>query len=206
MGETTFRKKRYVAKCSSKLLCWHARISATKDPPPFVRTRVALIHRVSATSRESRRAVTTRLVVRWDASQRKPRGAPCHRACAAMSAASCHLSHIRSPSLSCAGRLAAATTKQERAQQSRQAQVGAAQVLARLLEAPDLRAAAAANAGSLTEEFFVMANTYLSMATKEGNKQVAERLEAALKVCLCVYASATRAPSDALKLASHTRR
>lgn len=60
-------------------------------------------------------------------------------------------------------------------------QAPVAQLLRTLLQARDLAAAARENAGSLNEEFFMVTNTYIAMAQKEGNVEVASQLESVLK-------------------------
>jgi hypothetical protein len=51
----------------------------------------------------------------------------------------------------------------QKVQRSRQLQLRATDVLARLLEAPDLAAAADECVDSMDQEFFVMADAYLAM-------------------------------------------
>ena len=63
----------------------------------------------------------------------------------------------------------------------RAAQEGATRLLAELLSAPDLGEAVAKNAANLTEEFFMVASTYMNMAQGEGNDEVVETLSTVLE-------------------------
>ncbi len=68
----------------------------------------------------------------------------------------------------------------------------ATKLLALLLEAPDARRAAEAQVGSLTEEFFHIASTYLTMVRATAGTQRTERLS-------CSTCSACRAASPSLQ-------
>ncbi|EFN59086.1 hypothetical protein CHLNCDRAFT_49925 [Chlorella variabilis] len=70
---------------------------------------------------------------------------------------------------------------QDAIRESRQQQLVAADMLAKLLQAEDPQEVAQQYTDSLDEQFFWQANTFLSMAKKEGNAEVVARLEAALK-------------------------
>ena len=63
----------------------------------------------------------------------------------------------------------------------RASQEAATRLLAELLSAPDLGEAVAKNAASLTEEFFMVASTYMNMAQGEGNDEVVETLSTVLE-------------------------
>eukprot|EP00803_Ostreobium_quekettii_P010158 evm.model.scf_1929.1 EVM.evm.TU.scf_1929.1 scf_1929:2076-2726(+) len=66
----------------------------------------------------------------------------------------------------------------------RRLQVETSQLLAKLLEATDAREVARQSAAQMTEEFFTVGSTYLQMARKEGNAEVAGRMESVLKIAM----------------------
>ncbi|GAQ85667.1 hypothetical protein KFL_002480050 [Klebsormidium nitens] len=76
------------------------------------------------------------------------------------------------------------TKEQEAIKQARNYQLEATQLLAQLLQAKDLQATARENVHALSEEFFMIASTYLDLAKKEGNAEVVNQLESTLKVAL----------------------
>eukprot|EP00210_Caulerpa_lentillifera_P005065 g4838.t1 len=67
---------------------------------------------------------------------------------------------------------------------AREMQEKASKNLALLLESTDPEATAAAMVEELTENFFVIASTYLEMAKKESESIVAEKLESVLRVAM----------------------
>ncbi|KAL0038104.1 hypothetical protein WJX79_002967 [Trebouxia sp. C0005] len=73
---------------------------------------------------------------------------------------------------------------QEHVQQARTTQVKTTEVLADLLQAPNIAATARKNIDSINEEFFMMSSTYLDMAKKEGNIEVCRKLEEVLRVAM----------------------
>lgn len=70
---------------------------------------------------------------------------------------------------------------QDTIKESRQQQLAATDLLAKLLQTDDPAEVAVAYVDSLDEQFFWTANTYLTMAKKEEEGDVVARLEAALK-------------------------
>lgn len=70
--------------------------------------------------------------------------------------------------------IASATEVQQKASKS----------LAQLLEASDPEAMAASMVDELTENFFLIASTYLEMAKKESETVVVEKLETVLKIAM----------------------
>ncbi|PNH04457.1 hypothetical protein TSOC_009374, partial [Tetrabaena socialis] len=69
---------------------------------------------------------------------------------------------------------------------ARMAQLRATDMLAKLLEASDVEGVARQYVESLNEEFFMTASAYMSLARKEGNAEVANRLERALSAAWVV--------------------
>ncbi|KAK9841991.1 hypothetical protein WJX81_002995 [Elliptochloris bilobata] len=74
--------------------------------------------------------------------------------------------------------------RQDLVREARNMQMDATKLLALLLEAPNAQRAAEEHVGSLTEQFFAIASTYLTMAKKEGDAEVVTRLEAVLKAAM----------------------
>ncbi|KAL4430850.1 hypothetical protein ABPG75_006106 [Micractinium tetrahymenae] len=70
---------------------------------------------------------------------------------------------------------------QDTIRDSREQQLSASKMLAKLLEAADPAAVAAEHVASLNEEFFWTVDTYIKMAKKEGEAEVVARLEAAMR-------------------------
>lgn len=75
-------------------------------------------------------------------------------------------------------------TAQESIGKARQTQLNATELLSTLLQAHDTRAKATQYVDNITEEFFLMASTYLEMAKKEDNIDVVSQLENVMKVCM----------------------
>lgn len=73
---------------------------------------------------------------------------------------------------------------QDHVKQARTTQVKTTEVLAELLQAPDIAATARDNVDSINEEFFMVSSTYLDMAKKEGNTEVCRKLEEVLRVAM----------------------
>lgn len=73
---------------------------------------------------------------------------------------------------------------QDHVKQARTTQVKTTEVLADLLQAPDIAATARNNIDSINEEFFMVSSTYLDMAKKEGNTEVCRKLEEVLRVAM----------------------
>lgn len=67
---------------------------------------------------------------------------------------------------------------------ARAMQEKASENLALLLKAQDLEATCAAMVEELTENFFIIASTYLEMAKKEKEPLVVEKLESVLRVAM----------------------
>lgn len=63
-------------------------------------------------------------------------------------------------------------------------QLQATDLLATLVKAQNLDAAVEEHVDALSEEFFMVASTYMDMASKEGEKEVADRLKAVLKAAM----------------------
>ncbi|KAG2484601.1 hypothetical protein HYH03_016642 [Edaphochlamys debaryana] len=74
----------------------------------------------------------------------------------------------------------------------RQSQRRSTDLLALLLDSRDPAATARENLGALSEEFFMTAGTFLTLARKEGNADVATRLERALMAAWDVKQSSLR--------------
>ena len=74
--------------------------------------------------------------------------------------------------------------RQSNADGSRAMQLAESQYLAELLNAPDPTKKAEELAESLTENFFIVASTYLDMARREANTEVAEKLEEVLRIAM----------------------
>eukprot|EP00244_Chara_vulgaris_P002662 TRINITY_DN1474_c0_g1_i3.p1 TRINITY_DN1474_c0_g1~~TRINITY_DN1474_c0_g1_i3.p1 ORF type:complete len:270 (+),score=34.31 TRINITY_DN1474_c0_g1_i3:139-948(+) len=68
--------------------------------------------------------------------------------------------------------------------EARKVQMDATEMLAELLKAKDPAVKARENIESLTEEFFMIASTYIDLAKKEGNIEVTNQLETTLKLAL----------------------
>lgn len=81
---------------------------------------------------------------------------------------------------------------QEQIKKARGKQISSTDLLANLLQAPNLEASAAESVDSMTEDFFMMASTYLDMAKKEGNKDVASKLEIVLQAAMSAKQSTLR--------------
>ncbi|KAG2451149.1 hypothetical protein HYH02_004416 [Chlamydomonas schloesseri] len=75
---------------------------------------------------------------------------------------------------------------------ARVTQLRATELLAQLLQAPDPTGAARQHVEALTEDFFMTASTYLTLARKEGNADVAARLERALAAAWAVKQATLR--------------
>ncbi|DBA92775.1 TPA: hypothetical protein ACH3X1_002967 [Trebouxia sp. C0004] len=73
---------------------------------------------------------------------------------------------------------------QDHVKQARTTQVKTTEVLADLLQAPNIAATARNNIDSINEEFFMVSSTYLDMAKKEGNTEVCRKLEEVLRVAM----------------------
>lgn len=73
---------------------------------------------------------------------------------------------------------------QDTIKNARLQQLAATDMLATLLQAPDIRSAVQSHMSSLTEDFFSTCSLYLEMARKEGNADVKVKLEAVLKVAM----------------------
>lgn len=67
---------------------------------------------------------------------------------------------------------------------NRNVQVKGSQLLMKLLEADDLRQAAIELVPEMDESFFMVGSTYMDMAKKDKQTEVAARIEAALKVAM----------------------
>eukprot|EP00899_Mesostigma_viride_P023032 jgi/Mesvir1/3913/Mv19856-RA.1 len=67
---------------------------------------------------------------------------------------------------------------------SRAMQIEGSELLAKLMEAKDVRAAARENVDKLNENFFIVTSTYLEMARKEGNQDVVSRIEPILRITM----------------------
>jgi len=63
-------------------------------------------------------------------------------------------------------------------------QLQATEVLAELLKSSNIQATASKYLDSLTEEFFMVASTYLEMAKKEGNVEVMKKIENVLEIAM----------------------
>ncbi len=79
--------------------------------------------------------------------------------------------------MTCAGHLSRTVLMrgvpaQDKIKKARAVQRDATETLALLLQADDVNKVAAEIVDSLSEQFFVMANTYLEMAKQEGNAEV----------------------------------
>lgn len=68
--------------------------------------------------------------------------------------------------------------------EARKTQTYATDLFATLLQATDKEDTAAKMADMLDEQFFMIANTYLAMAKKEGNMEVTKNLETTLKIAM----------------------
>lgn len=66
----------------------------------------------------------------------------------------------------------------------RETQLKATDLLAELMKAENAELVARKHVDLLTQDFFMIASTYLSMAKKEGNAEVVNRLEAILKTAM----------------------
>ncbi|KAG2425595.1 hypothetical protein HXX76_013638 [Chlamydomonas incerta] len=75
---------------------------------------------------------------------------------------------------------------------ARVTQYRATELLAKLLEASDPTGVARQHVEALTEDFFMTASTYLTIARKEGNVEVAGRLERALSAAWTVKQATLR--------------
>ncbi|PNW71008.1 hypothetical protein CHLRE_17g742550v5 [Chlamydomonas reinhardtii] len=75
---------------------------------------------------------------------------------------------------------------------ARVTQLRATELLAKLLEASDPTGEARQHVESLTEDFFMTSSTYLTLARKEGNADVASRLERALSAAWAVKQATMR--------------
>eukprot|EP00897_Mesotaenium_endlicherianum_P008239 jgi/Mesen1/7443/ME000389S06783 len=72
----------------------------------------------------------------------------------------------------------------ERVATSRKIQLNASQLLAQLLQADNLQQVVVENLDSVTEDFLVVTSTYMEMAKKEGNEEVAKQLRGVLEVAM----------------------
>ncbi|KAG0615310.1 hypothetical protein M758_5G031200 [Ceratodon purpureus] len=68
--------------------------------------------------------------------------------------------------------------------QAKKFQLQATEVLAELLKSKNTQATASKYLDSLTEEFFMVASTYLEMAKKEGNVEVMKNIENVLEIAM----------------------
>jgi hypothetical protein len=74
---------------------------------------------------------------------------------------------------------------QDKVKEQRLSQVAATELLSKLLQAGDgALAVAQAYVNNLNEEFFHIGSVYMEMAKKEGDTEVASRLEAALRTAM----------------------
>lgn len=83
---------------------------------------------------------------------------------------------------------------------ARAMQEKASENLALLLKAEDLEATAAAMVEELTENFFIIASTYLEMAKKEKEPLVIEKLESVLRVAMQIKNKSLRIEIQVLLL------
>ncbi|KAL3694310.1 hypothetical protein R1sor_007961 [Riccia sorocarpa] len=75
---------------------------------------------------------------------------------------------------------------------ARKFQLEATQLLAELLKADDIKSTAEKHVDSLSEDFFIIASTYLDLAKKEGNLEVVSKLETTLRTALEVKETTLR--------------
>lgn len=73
---------------------------------------------------------------------------------------------------------------QNQVKQARTTQEQTTELLADLLQAPDIAATARGHIDAINEEFFMLSSTYLDMARKEGNTEVCSKLETVLRVAM----------------------
>ncbi|GAB4817892.1 hypothetical protein N2152v2_004938 [Parachlorella kessleri] len=77
-------------------------------------------------------------------------------------------------------------------QKSRDTQVQATELLAKLLEASDPKTVAQQHISSLDEQFFHIGSAYMQMAEKEGNTEVYNQLKSAMTAAMEVKQSTLR--------------
>ncbi|KAL2641943.1 hypothetical protein R1flu_009530 [Riccia fluitans] len=75
---------------------------------------------------------------------------------------------------------------------ARKFQLEATELLAELLKADDVKSTAEEHVDSLSEDFFIIASTYLDLAKKEGNLEVVTKLETTLRTALQVKETTLR--------------
>lgn len=68
----------------------------------------------------------------------------------------------------------------------------ATELLAELLKTDDVKAIAEKHVESLSQDFFIIASTYLDLAKKEGNLEVVSKLETTLQTALSVKEATLR--------------
>lgn len=74
--------------------------------------------------------------------------------------------------------------KRDKLEMARKTQTNATDLLAQLMKAEDTQQFACEHVDSLNQEFFMIASTYLSMAKKEGNAEVVNRIETTMKIAM----------------------
>ncbi|CAM6088389.1 unnamed protein product [Calypogeia fissa] len=89
-------------------------------------------------------------------------------------------------------RIICQASEKEKLQGARKNQLQATEVFAELLKAGDVRAAAQEHVTDLTEDFFLIASTYLDLAKKEGNVEVVTKLESTLQIAMSVKEATLR--------------
>jgi hypothetical protein len=72
----------------------------------------------------------------------------------------------------------------EKVTEARKYQLQATELLAELIKSDNPQTTAQTHVDSLTEDFFLVASTYLEMAKKEGNAEVVNKIETTLKVAM----------------------
>ncbi|CAK9881394.1 unnamed protein product [Sphagnum jensenii] len=75
-------------------------------------------------------------------------------------------------------------SEKEKVTEARKYQLQATELLAELIKSDNPQTTAQTHVDSLTEDFFLVASTYLEMAKKEGNAEVVNKIETTLKVAM----------------------
>eukprot|EP00250_Pteridium_aquilinum_P001378 c11580_g1_i1 orf=579-1250(-) len=84
----------------------------------------------------------------------------------------------------CSRSVACRAENKDKLETARKMQTNATDLLAQLMKAENTAQFAQEHVESLNQEFFMIASTYLSMAKKEGNAEVVNRIETTLKIAM----------------------
>ncbi|KAG6550601.1 hypothetical protein Mapa_007854 [Marchantia paleacea] len=89
-------------------------------------------------------------------------------------------------------RIVCQASEKDTVAKARKYQMEATELLAELLKTDDVKAIAEKHVESFSQDFFIIASTYLDLAKKEGNLEVVTKLETTLQTALSVKEATLR--------------